>query len=132
MNDFVKKMLILTFSSLVIGCGGAKYVTQTTFPDPDEIFITTGDGDIHKPYTPVGELVYYREGYVLKLWFITIISDKVDVDYELKKEIFVRVKEMGGDGLINMRIQWLPPSDGCLGFFETGGSILVMGTVIKR
>jgi hypothetical protein len=104
-----------------------------TFPAADEVFITTGDGDIQKPYTPVGQLIYYHKGFRIGFLLLGYIPIKdIDPDMELKTEIYQRVREMGGDALINMSISFLPPKNGILGFGATGGSITVYGTVIKR
>jgi len=106
----------------------------TNFPSPDDIFVTTGDGDIQKPYTPIGQIIYTRTGFRLSFLplFGLIPIDDVDPDYELRTAIFKKVKSMGGDGLINMQISWEPAHGGILGFGASGGTVFITGTVIKR
>lgn len=126
-----KILFILILPALLGSC--TKFTSTATFPAADEVFITTGDGDIQKPYTPVGQLIYFHQGFripFLLLGYIPIAD--IDPDMELKTEIYRRVREMGGDALINMAISFNPPKSGFLGFFATGGSITVYGTVIKR
>ena len=128
--------LLLIVSALFLcfllnSCAGVGLATN--FPSPDDVFVTTGDGDIQKPYTPIGQLIYSRTGFripIILFGFIPI--DDVDPDYELRTAIFNKVKKMGGDGLINMQIAWEPASSGFLGFFAWGGRVFVTGTVIKR
>lgn len=131
-----KKILIIfsffAFLILINGCGAIGI--STNFPSPDDVFITTGDGDIQKPYTPIGQLIYVHQGYRINFLplFGLIPVDDVDVDYELKTAIFKKVRSMGGDALINMKINWEPPSNGFLGLLANGGYLFVTGTVIKR
>lgn len=117
---------------LLSGC--AATVSKTHFPAASDLFITTGDGDIQKPYTPVGQLFYFRTGFRLAFLplFGLIQFNDVDPDVELKKAIYKEVRRMGGDGVINLRISWKPPTDGFLGIGAYGGHIAIYGTVIKR
>jgi hypothetical protein len=113
----------------------SKYISQVTFPPSDEMFITSGDGDIQKPYTPVGQLIYIRSGFRLPLPIFGMIPFKdIDPEYELRTEIPNRIKQMGGDGIINMSIAFNPakPRYYLLGALATGGRITIYGTVIKR
>ena len=126
-----KILFILVLPVLLGSC--TKYMSTATFPAADEVFITTGDGNIQKPYTPVGQLIYYHQGFripILLLGYIPIAD--IDPDMELKTEIYRQVRGMGGDALINMSISFIPPKSGFLGFGATGGRITVYGTVIKR
>jgi hypothetical protein len=107
--------------------------SRITFPQPDQLFVTSGDGDIQKPYTPIGEIIHYKTGWRLGLPLLGLIPiADVDPDAELRKEIFTKVREMGGDALINMRTSWTPASGGWLGLGAKGGYIVVTGTVIRR
>ena len=109
------------------------YFSKTSFPAPDDVFITSGDGDIQKPYTPVGQLIYYKAGFRIPLPLLGLIPiADVDPDKELKTEVFTKIREMGGDALINMSINWQPPKNGILGMGASGGMVTVYGTVIKR
>ncbi len=127
--------LALVGAGLVLVMSGCatKYQSATTFPSPDELFVTTGDGDIQKPYTPVGQLIYMRQGFRIPLPLLGMIPiADVDPDTELRRAIYQEVRRMGGDAVINLKIDWMPPNDGILGLFATGGHITVYGTVINR
>lgn len=130
----MKKLILLISGVIVItlflsSC--APIVSTAHFPSPDEIFITSGDGDIQKPYTPVGELIYMNSGFRVPIPILCMIPIKdVDPDMELREGVYNQVRNMGGDALINMRIGWEPPKNYFL--FATGGNILITGTVIKR
>jgi hypothetical protein len=113
---------------------GCAYATKTTFPPANELFMTTGDGNIQKPYTPLGMLYFTKAGYRLPIPLLGYlpIAD-VDPDEELRSEIFHRVKEMGGDGVINLKMDWRPAHNGwMLGMNSDGGEVTIIGTVIKR
>ncbi len=132
MKSKIGKILFLLILPVLFG-SCTKIMSIATFPAADEVFITTGDGDIQKPYTPVGQLIYYHKGFRIGFLLLGYIPIKdIDPDMELKTEIYQKVREMGGDALINMSINFLPPKNGILGFGATGGSITVYGTVIKR
>jgi len=128
-------VLLITFLVSIIMVSCSKYISQVTFPPSDEMFITSGDGDIQKPYTPVGQLIYIRSGFRLPLPIFGMIPFKdIDPEYELRTEIPNRIKQMGGDGIINMSIAFNPakPRYYLLGALATGGRITIYGTVIKR
>jgi hypothetical protein len=112
---------------------GFVYQTSVSFPNPDDIFITSGDGDIQAPYTPVGEFLYIEEGFRLGLPLLGLLPIKdVDPEVVLRSTIVQEVRRMGGDALINMRVNWTPPSSGFLGIFANGGNLAITGTVIRR
>ena len=126
-----KILLMFAVVTLLFGCAAMKQ--KITFPASDDIYMTTGDGDIQKPYTPIGQLFYWDQGFRIPGPLIGLIAFKdVDPDVALKQEIAQEVKRMGGDGLINLSINWQPAKNGFLGMFATGGSVAVYGTVIKR
>lgn len=114
----------------VSGCATS---TQVTFPSSRSVFMTTGDGNIQKPYEPVGQLIYMKSGFRLPLPILGLlpIAD-VDPDVALRKGITEKVRAMGGDAVINLHIDWKAPSGGFLGLFANGGSVVIYGTVIKR
>ena len=119
--------------ALTAGCGPTTHQSSTIFPPPDDLFITSGDGDIQAPYTPVGQLIYSKSGYRIPLPILglVVIAD-VDPDQELRNAVVQEVRAMGGDGLINMEMIWTPPHNGWLGFGASGGTITIYGTVIQR
>lgn len=122
--------VFMTVCILVSSCAVMKKVH---FPAADDIFMTTGDGDIQKPYTPVGQLLFYKTGFRIPFPLLGLIPlADVDPDLTLKQDIYREVREMGGDAVINLRIDWTPASSGVLGMFAHGGRIAVYGTVIRR
>lgn len=129
----MKKLLLLCLLAIVISGCGLRIVNKTTFPSPDKIFITTGDGDIQKPYTPIGQLALLRSGWrVSFLPILGLLGETIDPDRVLREDLYMEIRRMGGDGLINMRIEWKPPKNGFIGLGATGGYVIVYGTVIKR
>ena len=128
----LKVTLLFCIVGFMSSCG-LTHEMIARFPSPDDVFITSGDGDITKPYTPVGQLYFSKVGTRIPLPILGLIPLKnVDPDETLKKEVLYKIKEMGGDGLINMKIDWTPPSSGFLGLGATGGGVIIYGTVIKR
>ncbi len=113
--------------------GGCTYKSAVTFPSPEEVFITSGDGEITKPYTPVGEFLLIKEGYRIPLPLLGMVDLlAIDPDQVVRTEVAQEIRRMGGDGLINMRIVWDPSDSGLFGLFARGGSLAVTGTVIRR
>ena len=127
----IKFLSIVVISLLLTNCTAYKEVAS--FPDADDVFITSGDGDIQKPYTPIGQLLFLKAGARIPLPLLGMIPiNDVDPDTELREEIFTEIKKRGGDGLINMQINFEPPTNGFIGFGANGGNIFVTGTIIKR
>jgi hypothetical protein len=118
----------------VLGLAGCSSMSTVNFPDPNKIFMTSGDGNIQKPYTPVGEIIYAQSGFRFGMVPLLGLIPWADVDPEvvIRQKVEAKVAEMGGDALINMEIDWKPPRNGFLGIGAAGGSIVVTGTVIKR
>lgn len=130
MRRFVRSLLACC---LLLNTAACTYRSAVTFPDPQDVFITSGDGDIQKPYTPVGELYFVDMGYRLGGPLIGLIPIKdVDPDVVLRTKVYEEIRRMGGDALINMAIDWVPPTSGLLGIGAKGGYVAVRGTVIKR
>lgn len=126
------KLLLLLFITVVFS-GCEAYNEVATFPPADEVFITSGDGDIQKPYTPVGQLIYSRAGFRLGLPILGLIPfNDVKPDKEIRENIVNEIKAKGGDGLINMDIVFEAPKNGFLGIGAKGGVLFVTGTIIKR
>ncbi len=119
----------------LLGSAGCEYQSRLSFPNPNEVFMTTGDGDIQKPYTPIGQLFYVKQGFRLPVPVLGLlpIADVVP-DQELRGIIVREVKSMGGDGVINLGVAWTPPSGTLRNLvgLGNGGAVIVTGTVIKR
>jgi len=127
----MKKILIAVSVFLLTSC--ATFKSQTIFPRAEDLFITSGDGDITKPYTPIGQFIFLKTGFRIPLPLFGLIPIKdVDPDEILKTEVYSAIRSMGGNGLINMKIDWRPAKSGFLGLLANGGSVTIYGTVIKR
>ena len=123
-------ILLLLGVTLLSGCA---YRSAITFPSANDVFMTEGDGDIQKPYTPIGVLIYYKTGYRIALPLLGLIPiGDPDPEYVLREEIARKVKSMGGDGVIQLSIGWIPGKSGFLGLLAQPGKLLVQGQVIKR
>ena len=132
---FARMAAILSVALVLLGNVGCATTAQSRlmFPSPDEMFVTSGDGDIEKPYTPVGQLIYVANGWRIPLPILGLIpAQDVDPDLALRQGIYEQVRQMGGDAIINMSMSWTPPSDGILGLMASGGQIVVYGTVVRR
>lgn len=127
----IKLGILLLITVFFVGCGA--YNEVATFPPSDQVFITSGDGDIQKPYTPVGQLIYAKSGYRIGLPLFGLIPfNDVNPDKELREEVITEIRKQGGDGLINMHINFEAPKNGIIGLGAKGGVLFVTGTIIKR
>lgn len=123
---------ILPLMAVVLTCGCSS-IRQVNFPSGNDVFVTTGDGNIAKPYEPVGMLIYAKNGIRIPLPLLGFIPfDDVDPDLAIKQVLLPRVREMGGDAVINLNINWQPATAGFLGLFADGGYITIYGTVIRK
>lgn len=128
-----RNLLILLLSGLTIMVGCAPYQRTILFPAANEIFFTSGDGNIQKPYTPIGEYVYSVRGFRLPIPIIGLIPlTPLDPEKVLREKITPKIKEVGGDGMINMKIVMVKDDPGFLGMFAKPGYIQVTGTIIRR
>jgi len=115
---------------LLSGCASFQ---QVKFPPQDEVFITTGDGDITKPYEPIGQLIYAKKGVRIPLPLIGLIPISDAVAGTAINEIIAKeARAMGGNAVINLDIKWTSPRNGLLGLGADGGAVFIQGTVIKR
>ena len=129
----ILKIVTLIIASFLLFSCGSLYNQTATFPAADEIFMTSGDGDIQKPYTPLGQLIYSKVGWRIGAPILGLIKiADVDPEKELRTAVIAEIRKMGGDGLINMRLTFEAPKNGILGIGAKGGTILVTGTIIKR
>jgi hypothetical protein len=127
-------LIFLTILESYLFSGCAATLETVNFTSPDEIFMTTGDGNIQKPYTPIGALLYYNKGFRLNfIPLLGLIPIKTVYPSLIVKDIVKQeVRKLGGDGVINLQITWEPPSNGFLGIASSGGMLQMTGTVIKR
>lgn len=130
----MKKVLPVLLGSIVLFTmlNSCTTVMKATYPAADDVFITSGDGNIQKPYTPVGELYYKERGIrLLPIPLVSLIPIKdVDPDLAMKTKVKEEVRNMGGDALINTKVFFQPPR--FLVLWSTGGTLVIQGTVIKR
>ncbi|OGG56109.1 MAG: hypothetical protein A3F84_28640 [Candidatus Handelsmanbacteria bacterium RIFCSPLOWO2_12_FULL_64_10] len=130
----VKLVLCVCVLCLFTSCA-FKYSSKLSFPAPDEIFMTTGDGDIQKPYTPLGQVLHIESGTLIPIPLICLASPTVDPDVVLRTGFTEKVKQLGGNGVINMRIDFRPPKKTFLGALfgmVDPGQVTITGTVIRR
>ncbi|MCK4413841.1 MAG: hypothetical protein KAY32_09870 [Candidatus Eisenbacteria sp.] len=133
MEDKKLRYLLGLMVLIAILSSGCSRMTVCTFPDPNQMFMTTGDGDIQKPYTPVGQVIYYETGYRIPVPILGLlpIAD-VDPDLAIRQKLQPQLEALGADAVINLRIDWEAPSSGFLGLFANGGNVLIHGTAIRR
>jgi len=97
-----------------------------------EVFITAGD--IPEPYESLGVVQATRSG-VLLFGFVDVVG--TDIEAGLRDVLMPQVREMGGDGAINVRFrqtQYLPVSQvlGAIFFiFPLPSSVTVTAEVVK-
>jgi len=104
--NFLKTTFFFLFLIALSSCGAYKEVV--TFPPSDVVFITSGDGDIAKPYEPLGELVYFKRGSRIPVPLLGLIPiNDVKPDKIIREIVAEEVRRMGGNGLINMKIKKL-------------------------
>jgi|GEM_PF-1819327 len=129
----MKTVWIVFFFCGALFFSGCATFKKISFPPKDEMFITTGDGDITKPYEPVGHLVYQKKGFRIPIFLFGFIpiSDALAED-AINAVIAEKARAMGGNVVINLKIEWDPPNDGILGLFADGGTLVITGTVIKQ
>ncbi len=97
-----------------------------------EIFLTAGD--IPEPYESLGMVQATRSG-VLLFGFVDVVG--TDIEAGLKDVLMPQIREMGGDGAINVRFhqtQYLPVQQvlGAIFFFvPLPSSVTVTAEVVK-
>jgi hypothetical protein len=97
-----------------------------------DVFVTAGD--IPEPYETLGMVQATRSG-VLLFGFVDVIG--TDIDAGFKDVLIPQVREMGGDGAINVRFrqtQYLPVTKvfGAIFFFiPLPSSVTVTAEVVK-
>jgi hypothetical protein len=118
---------------LISGC----VTTQTdklSYPSSDELYVTTGDGNFGE-YTPVGQIYFTKTGFRIPLPILGLLPvADVDPSTAVRQEVKRRARRMGGDAVINLRVDWTPPEThwATLGTLSEGGQLIVYGNVIQR
>jgi hypothetical protein len=116
---------LLSFLLYILGAGCTQ-IDMTRYPDPNELFVTTGDGNIQKPYTPIGLVAVKKQGFYM--FGQAIIA--ADLEAAINDRMLEKAREMGGDGVIEVTLFntgsapiWMPI------FFN---DITAVGQVIRR
>jgi hypothetical protein len=114
------------------------YTRGIPYPNPEELYVTLGDGNIERPYQPLGEIVVKKRG----LGFFGIPIIKPDLERVIKETLLTKAKDMGGDGVINLCVadlgvtpiyqMHLLAAALILPGFVSFPKAEVVGTVIKR
>lgn len=131
------KVNYLTLIFAIVVCltfVGCSYRSSIEFPPANDLFVTTGDGDIQKPYTPIGQIIYYKASPAIGIPLFNLFVPTTDPEVEMNTGFMRMVREMGADAVINTSLDWKPPSSflsRLLGWGH-GGKVLIQGTAIKR
>jgi hypothetical protein len=125
--------LLVAFA--LVALTGCTVINTTTVPSDRsgrDVFVTAGD--IPEPYETLGMVQATRSG-VLLFGFVDVIG--TDLDAGFKQTLIPQVREMGGDGAINVRFrqtQYLPVTKvfGAIFFFiPLPSSVTVTAEVVK-
>ncbi|WP_257449009.1 hypothetical protein [Archangium lipolyticum] len=120
---------------VLVALTGCTVVNTTTVPSDRsgrEVFVTAGD--IPEPHESLGMVQATRSG-VLLFGFVDVVG--TDLDAGFKDVLIPQVREMGGDGAINVRFrqtQYLPVTKvlGAIFFFiPLPSSVTVTAEVVK-
>jgi len=125
--------LLLALSLMALtGCTVINTAALPSERGGQEVFITAGD--IPEPYESLGVVQATRSG-VLLFGFVDVVG--TDIEAGLREVLMPQVREMGGDGAINVRFrqtQYLPVSQvlGAIFFiFPLPSSVTVTAEVVK-
>lgn len=125
--------LLLALSLMALtGCTVINTASLPSERGGQEVFITAGD--IPEPYESLGVVQATRSG-VLLFGFVDVVG--TDIEAGLRDVLMPQVREMGGDGAINVRFrqtQYLPVSQvlGAIFFiFPLPSSVTVTAEVVK-
>jgi hypothetical protein len=125
--------LLLALSLMALtGCTVINTASLPSARGGQDVFVTAGD--ISEPYESLGVVQATRSG-VLLFGFVDVVG--TDIEAGLRDVLMPQVKEMGGDGAINVRFrqtQYLPVSQvlGAIFFiFPLPSSVTVTAEVVK-
>jgi hypothetical protein len=125
----------LLLALALVALTGCTVVNTTSVPSDrsgKDVFVTAGD--IPEPYESLGMVQATRSG-VLLFGFVDVVG--TDLDAGFKDVLIPQVREMGGDGAINVRFrqtQYLPVTKvfGAIFFFiPLPSSVTVTAEVVK-
>ncbi len=127
----MRLLLALSLAALT-GCTVIHTAAVPSDRSGQDIFVTAGD--IPEPYDSLGLVQATRSG-VLLFGFVDVVG--TDIEAGLKDVLIPQVREMGGDGAINVRFrqtQYLPVQQvlGAIFFFAPlPTSVTVTAEVVK-
>ena len=127
----MRLLLVLSLVALT-GCTVINTASVPSDRSGQDIFVSAGD--IPEPYESLGMVQATRSG-VLLFGFVDVVG--TDIEAGLKDVLIPQVREMGGDGAINVRFrqtQYLPVQQvlGAIFFFAPlPTSVTVTAEVVK-
>ena len=127
----MRSLLALALVALT-GCTVINTASVTSDRSGNHVFVTAGD--ISEPYESLGMVQATRAG-VLLFGFVDVA--RTDLEAGFKEVLIPQVREMGGDGAINVRFrqtQYLPAARvlGAIFFFiPLPSSVTVTAEVVK-
>ncbi|MBN1210247.1 MAG: hypothetical protein JXB05_35675 [Myxococcaceae bacterium] len=127
----MRLLLALSLAALT-GCTVINTASVPSDRSGQDIFVTAGD--IPEPYESLGMVQVTRSG-VLLFGFVDVVG--TDIEAGLKDTLIPQIREMGGDGAINVRFrqtQYLPGQQvlGAIFFiFPLPSSVTVTAEVVK-
>jgi hypothetical protein len=134
------KMVCAVCMLMVLASGCAINRThRIEFPPADDLFVTCGDdpgSESNKPYVPKGQFIHVTQEHYLPIpllgMFVRI--GKAEPQHVFDKYIIPRVREMGGDALINAKVNYTPPTSIIWGLFglRSGGTTVITGQAVKK
>lgn len=133
----MKRVLALSGIMIFLLSSGCTGVYKVEFPPADKLFITSGDdpgSESPKPYTPKGNLTVVNKCGMIPIPLFSVIPVKRATPDDTFNELVIpEIKKMGGDALINARVEYISESWLLRIFlpwcFE---QTIVSGTVVKR
>jgi hypothetical protein len=127
----MRLLLALSLAALT-GCTVINTASVPSDRSGQDVFVTAGD--IPEPYESLGMVQATRSG-VLLFGFVDVVG--TDIEAGMKDVLIPQVREMGGDGAINVRFrqtQYLPVQQvlGAIFFFAPlPTSVTVTAEVVK-
>ena len=139
MEIFRKALIFMSLLMVSCLCLSCAHSLSVKFPGNDFMFLTSGDGEVRKNVEKrtetTAEVIYWKRGFRIPLPIFGLLPIN-DVNPEQSLRTFVQEaqKNKNADGVINMDIKYIPPSNPILAFFGLGhgGYIYIQGTAIKK
>jgi hypothetical protein len=128
----VKRLLLVVSLAALSGCTVINTAAVPSDRSGQDLFLAAGD--IPEPYESLG-VVQATRGGLLLFGFVDVVG--TDIEAGLKDVLMPQIREMGGDGAINMRFrqtQYLPAQRvlGAIFFFiPLPSSVTVTAEVVK-